>query len=79
MKVFASQCLIFVVHAVDINEAASNSTSTGAADGIWTGHDWSNTEIGVTDGIPYGMNDAINQKIIASQVLMGQFPSNYDS
>ena len=83
MKVFALQCMAAAVHAVDVDQVygdtASNSTSTGAADGIWTGHDWSNTEIGVTNGVPYGINDEINQKIAASQVLMGQFPSDYDS
>ena len=83
MKVFALQCMAAAVHAVDVSQvygdSASNSTSTGAADGIWTNNDWSNTEIGVTNGVPYGITDEINQKIAASQVLMGQFPSDYDS
>ena len=56
---------------MDVNMTATGdddttTPSTGAADGIWTGHDWSNSEIGVSNGVPYGMTDAIKQKITAS-------------
>ena len=44
---------------------STNATLTGSADGIWTGHDWNSTmfNIGVSNGIPYGMDDATQRKI----------------
>ena len=68
---FLLQCLAYVTYAVDVNEKMlgdddTTTPSTGAADGIWTGHDWSNGVIGVNNGVPYGVDDATKQKIAAS-------------
>lgn len=45
--------------------AASNYTQPGAADGIWTGVDWTNDtyNVGVANGLPYGTTPAMNARI----------------
>mmetsp|Transcript_31223 Transcript_31223/g.38567 ORF Transcript_31223/g.38567 Transcript_31223/m.38567 type:complete len:199 (+) Transcript_31223:3-599(+) len=58
------------------DDAPTNSTSTGAADGIWTNHDWSDGTVGVNNGEPYGIEADLNRRILSSQVLMGTFPSD---
>ena len=65
---FLLHCLAF---AVEVDKTTLNDgddtgdttePSTGAADGLWTNHDWSNDTIGigVSNGVPYGLTDAIN-------------------
>ena len=41
------------------------TTSSAAADGIWTGKDWTNDiyEIGVKNGLPYGLIDEVSARI----------------
>ena len=57
--------LVFAVEAFEINQnlGSTNNTDTGAADGIWTGHDWKNTQFGVKDGVPYGLAEELTRKI----------------
>lgn len=70
----AAIAAVTVVNAMEIDvntssflgddAAATNSTtSTGAVDGIWTGHDWQLNDIGVRNGLPYGVNEPLNQRI----------------
>ena len=55
----------FLATSVAFADDSTNSTLTGAADGPWTGHDWTfdTMQIGVKNGLPYGMDDATNRKI----------------
>ena len=69
-QVTAMQCLAYAVYAVEMSDTISSdvlttdsdTSSTGAADGLWTGYDWTDesTNIGVLNGVPYGLNDAVN-------------------
>ena len=63
------ETLFLAVSAVDVAPSdslpLSASTQPGAVDGIWTGNDWENTteNIGVKNGLPYGVTDSMNRKI----------------
>jgi len=56
--------------------SSTNNTDTGAADGLWTGFDWSNTQVGVKDGVPYSKDADIMRKINSPQVLLGTFSNS---
>ena len=59
------------------SDATNSTPSTGAADGIWTDHDWNNGEVGVTNGLPFGVSTDTARKIQSPQVYLGQMASTY--
>lgn len=47
---------------------------SSSADGIWTSHDWKNTDsgVGVNNGVPYGLNAKVTQRLNSSNSISTQ-------